>query len=290
MKLRAYAKINLLLDVLSKFKNGYHNLFMIMQSVDLYDEVEVLTGTDGKIRIECDCDGIPLNESNTAFKAAESFFRFTGKENPGLVIRIKKNIPHAAGLAGGSADAAAVIRALEKLFSVELSYTDLVKIGLEVGADVPFCLIGGTCLAQHIGGVLSPLPPLPECYTVIVMPENSVETKGAYASYDSISAWARHPDNFGMLQAVLDENLDRICALCYNVFEQAVEVCGRAYIKGIMRENNALTACMSGSGPSVFGIFKNENDAKNACEAFKEKGETAFFCKPCREGVKIVDE
>lgn len=289
MKIKAYAKINLLLDILSKLPDGYHNIFSVMQSVDLYDTVFVNRTESGEIRIICEKQGVPTDESNTAYKGAEAFFKFTGKENTGLEIVIEKRIPHAAGLAGGSADAAAVIKALDMIFDTKLSFRDFVSIGLEVGADVPFCIIGGTCLCQHTGGVISPLPQLPECYILIVKPVQSVNTKEAYRVYDEIADYVRHPDDLGVLQAITEGDLNKTCSLCNNVFEQAVEVYNRAYIKGIMNSDDALASCMSGSGPSVFGIFDNKGKALSAYGRIKAQGEEVYLCKPSECGCEIID-
>lgn len=290
IKVKAYAKINLLLDILSKFENGYHNLFMIMQSVGLYDIVTVEETESRQITIECDEEGVPTDEKNIAYKAAKSFFDFTGIDNKGINIRIEKNIPHAAGLAGGSADGAAVIVALNRMYSTELSYLELVEIGLKVGADVPFCIFGSTRLSQNIGDVLSELPPIPDCYIVICKPKQAVPTENAYKTFDEFADRVRHPDNMGMLRAILERDLDKICSYCNNVFEQAIEVCDRAYIKGIMRKYNAKAACMSGSGPSVFGIFDNESDAEKACAELEKTISETYLCRPVKQGCEICSE
>lgn len=288
-KINAYAKINLILDIISRAANGYHNLFMIMQSVDLHDTVEVETSDSGKIEIFCETDGVPCDETNIAYKAAKSFFNFTGIKCDGLKITLIKKIPHAAGLAGGSADGAAVIFALNDMYGSALSYTELVEVGLKVGADVPFCLFGSTRLAQRYGDILSELPPMPDCYIVICKPEQSVPTKGAYSAYDETAYKVRHPDNYGMLEAVAERDLGGICAHCDNVFEQAIEVCDRAYIKGTMRKHGAKAACMSGSGPSVFGIFETEKDAAAACEELKKSIEETYVCRPVKCGCEFAD-
>lgn len=287
ISVKAYAKINLLLDILSRFENGYHNLFMIMQSVGLYDVVTVEETDDGSITIACEKEGVPTDERNIAWKAAESFFSFTGIENKGISITIEKNIPHAAGLAGGSADGAAVIVALNKIYGAELSYLELVEIGLKVGADVPFCIFGSTRLSQNIGDVLSELPPIPDCSIVICKPKQDVPTGNAYKIYDENAERIRHPDNMGMLRAVLEKDLEKICYLTNNVFEQVIEVCDRAYIKGVMRKFNAKAACMSGSGPTVFGIFDNDDDANKACEELKKSIDETYLCRPVKSGCEI---
>ena len=289
IKIKAYAKINLLLDILSKLENGYHSLFMIMQSVGLYDTVTVEKTEGEKIEIVCDKEGVPTDERNIAYKAAESFFTFTGVKNSSIKITIEKRIPHAAGLAGGSADGAAVIVALNKIYGTELSYLELVEIGLRVGADVPFCIFGSTRLSQNIGDVLSELPPMPDCSIIICKPEQDVPTGNAYKIYDENSDRIRHPDNTGMLRAVLEKDLDKICLLTNNVFEQVIEVCDRAYIKGVMRKHNASAACMSGSGPSVFGIFYYDKDAERAYAELKKSIDETYICRPVKSGCEIIE-
>ena len=167
--LKAYAKINLMLDILSRLENGYHDLYMIMQSVSLYDTVTVAETISKGITITCDVPSIPTDEKNIAYKAAKAFFDYTGIDQ-GIAIDIKKNIPHAAGLAGGSTDGSAVIVALDKLFSANLKEKDIIAIGSKVGADVPYCVLGGTALAEGIGEKLTSLNPAPDCYVLVAKP------------------------------------------------------------------------------------------------------------------------
>lgn len=281
---KAAAKINLMLDIVGKLENGYHSLWMIMQSVDLYDTVEV-EKTNGKIQLSCSDKRLPGGKSNIAYKAAQKFFEFTAVSG-GAKIRLEKNIPFAAGMAGGSADAAAVILALDRLYESGLPLKALTKLGLCVGADVPFCIQGGTMLVQDIGGVLSPLPDLPDCYIVIAKPEQSVSTKGAYVTFDYASekVRCRHTDNLGMLRAVLNEDLKSVGRALGNVFEQYIEVHERVPIKTVMRRHNCLGCCMSGSGPAVFGIFENESDAKACQKELKAFIDDTFVCRPVRSG------
>lgn len=290
MKIRAYAKINLILDITGVLENGYHSLYSVMQSVSLYDEINVTRNDSGKITIICREEGVPEDERNIAYKAAVRFFDYCKINDRGISVEIKKNIPHAAGLAGGSADGAAVIKALCSLYNKDLGYPELVKIAKKIGADVPFCLFGGTALAQNIGDVLSFLPDMPDCYIVISKPCEQVKTEGAYAAYDEMEGKIRHLDKNGMLQAVLSENLDKIADKCSNVFEQFVEVCDRAYIKSVMRESGAKAACMSGSGPSVFGIFDSLCSAQCAYEKLMKLSKGTFICKPVKTGCEITEE
>lgn len=284
---KAAAKINLMLDILEKLPNGYHSLWMIMQSVSVYDRVTVEKKTSGGITISCSEDGIPTDERNIAYKAAEKFFDFCGEEDRNIHITIEKNIPHAAGLAGGSADGAAVITALNSLYEKNLPVKKLCQIGIKVGADVPFCIQGGTMLAQDIGQVLSQLPDMPSCFFVLAKPQQGVSTAEAYAAVDSMNL--RHPDAHTMFRSVVDGDLNGIAKSLGNVFEQAVDVHERVSIKEIMRNNDAMGCCMSGSGPTVFGIFENiENAEKCAQELSKKiKGVTVHVCTPAEYGCEI---
>ncbi len=275
--LKAYAKINLMLDILSRLENGYHDLYMIMQSVSLHDTITVETTDSKDITITCDVPSIPTNEKNIAYKAAKSFFDFTGIENCGINIDIKKNIPHAAGLAGGSTDGSAVIVALDKLFSANLKEKDIIAIGSKVGADVPFCALGGTMLAQYTGTVLSHLPDLDLPYIIITKPSQDVSTAEAYAAFDSAER-VRHLDKNGMLRAVIDGNTEAVYEKVGNVFEQFIDVTERVIIKDIMRKNGAKCACMSGSGPSVFGIFPDKDSAEKALAELRKDYPQSYLC------------
>ncbi len=284
---RAYAKINLMLDILSRLDNGYHDLFMIMQSVGLYDEATVATDSSKDITITCNVEAIPCDEKNIAYKAAKAFFDTTATENCGINIHIEKRIPHAAGLAGGSADGAAVIVALDKLFGTNLKEKQLIEIGAEVGADVPFCILGGTMLAQYTGTVLSHLPSLSEKRVIIVKPEQDVSTAKAYAAFDTAER-VRHLDTKNMLMAVINDDWKTISEKVANVFEQFIEVTDRTVIKGIMRKYGCLCTCMSGSGPSIFGIFDDSEKAEKCLCELKKDFPDSFLCKTVNEGCSIL--
>ena len=268
--LKAYAKINLMLDILSRLENGYHDLYMIMQSVSLHDVVTVEKTDSKDIKITCDVPSIPTDEKNIAYKAAKAFFDYTAIENTGVAIDIQKNIPHAAGLAGGSTDGGAVIVALGEIFGVKLKEKDIIAIGSKVGADVPFCALGGTMLAQYTGTVLSHLPDLDLPYIVIVKPSQDVSTAEAYGAFDTAER-VRHLDKNGMLQAVIASDKDKVYEKVGNVFEQFIDVTERVIIKDIMRKNGAKCALMSGSGPSIFGVFEDKASAEKClCELKKD--------------------
>lgn len=284
MIVRAAAKLNLMLDMVKKLDNGYHSLFMVMQSVDLYDTVDVQRNGLGKILIESDSADMPKDSSNIAYKCAEKFFDAMEISQRGITIRIGKNIPMAAGIAGGSADGAAVLYCLNKMYGTKLSRTELCEIGAKVGADIPFSLTGGTAVVLNTGDVIAPVKPLSDCKIIIVKPEQDVSTKEAYAMLDSVSR-LRHLDRAGMLEAVSKGDYEAICSRCGNVFEQAVEVPERPYIKNIMRKNGADACLMSGSGPTVFGLFSDTEKAEKCFDELKMNYKNVFRCSPISEGI-----
>lgn len=291
VKVKAYAKINLMLDIVSTRTDGYHNLFMIMQSVGVYDTVTVKSTSSKKITITCDKADIPTDKKNIAYKAAESFFTATKIQNKGVSIDIKKKIPHAAGLAGGSADGAAVIVALNKIYGTQFSNDELCDIGVKVGADVPFCICGGTLLSQGIGDVLNKVKPLRKCYILLAKPDFGVNTGYAYSMFDK-NGKVHTPDKLGMLYAMQSRDLTQICSKMENVFEQFIEVPNRVTMKEIMRKHNALGVCMSGSGPTVFGIYENKCDVVNAAKELKPYSADLCICTPVSKGCKaeIIEE
>lgn len=288
--LKASAKINLLLDILGRRGDGYHLVHMIMQSIDLQDTVTVAdTGNPGEIKIICSGnDDVPENETNIAYKAAKCFFEQSGIENTGVSIKIKKRIPVAAGLAGGSADGAAVIIGLNKLFDCGFDDERLADIGELVGADVPFCMQGGTMLAEGIGTILSPLPDMPACSIVICKPDVDVSTAEAYKNFDSLTS-CDHPDFEDMSDAICMHNLNDIGKNAANVFEQSIKLAEITAIKQTMNEFGAIGACMSGSGPTVFGLFENRGDADRCCSELRDHYPFAVVCEPCSDGVEVDD-
>ena len=269
IKVRAHGKINLALDVLRKREDGYHDVRMIMQSVGLYDNIEIVNlgqSKSGKpeIDIECNLRYLPNNENNLAYKAAlllmDEFFI-----SAHIVIKIKKMIPVAAGMAGGSADAAAVLKGVNKLFGLHLTNEDLKKRGVTLGADIPYCVDGGTALSEGIGEILTPLPPMPQCIILLVKPPINVSTKLVYGNLDAANN-TYHPDIDGMIKAIEAGDLKAMTEKMGNVLATVTEA---EYpiiteIKEKMLEMGALGSMMSGSGPTVFGIFDNREAAKAA--------------------------
>lgn len=287
IKVNAYAKINLLLDIVATRTDGYHDLFMIMQSIGLHDTVTVTQNKSKKITITCNIDDIPLDEKNIAHKAARAFFDAVNVKNTGINIDIVKRIPHAAGLAGGSADGAGVLVALNELFKTELTADQLCEIGVKIGADVPFCIKGGTLLAQGIGDVLNKVKPLRKCYILIAKPDCGVNTGYAYKQFDEVGK-VHTPDKLGMLCAMQSRDLEDISRRMENVFEQFIEVPNKVEIKEIMRENGAMGVCMSGSGPTVFGIFESKENAEKAGEMLKGLAKDIAVTTPVSKGCKVV--
>lgn len=287
IKVKAYAKINLMLDIIYRRTDGYHDLFMIMQSIGIYDTVTVTETKSKKITITCNIDDIPLDEHNIAYKAAAAFFDSTKIKNKGVNIDIVKRIPHAAGMAGGSADGAGVLVALNELTGAGLSDDELCAIGVKIGADVPFCIKGGTLLAQGIGDVLNKVKPLKKCYIVIAKPDCSVNTASAYKQFDECGK-VHTPDKLGMLYAMQGRDLKEICSKMENVFEQFIAVENKVEIKDIMRANAALGVCMSGSGPTVFGIFDNKDSAEKCALELKPLAKDIAVTTPVSKGCRIV--
>lgn len=287
IKVNAYAKINLMLDIVATRTDGYHDLFMIMQSIGIYDTITISQTNSKKITITCNIDDIPLNEKNIAYKAADTFFNGTKIKNKGIHIDIVKRIPHAAGMAGGSADGAGVLVALNELTNAGLTDDELCGIGVQIGADVPFCIKGGTLLAQGIGDVLNKVKPLRKCYILIAKPEVGVNTAFAYKQFDECGK-VHTPDKFGMLCAMQSRDLADIASRMENVFEQFIDVPNKVDMKSIMRESGALGVCMSGSGPTVFGIFDSKENAQNAAAKLTDYAKDIAITTPVSKGCKIV--
>ena len=268
--LKALAKINLGLDVLGKRENGYHDVRMVMQTIYLYDNVTLEKTEKAGIHLECNLFYLPVDESNIAYKAAKLLMdEFDIKE--GVHIVLDKHIPVAAGLAGGSANAAAVLVGMNRLFSLGLTQEELMERGVSLGADVPYCVMRGTVLAEGIGEVLTPLPPLPKCCVLIAKPGISVSTKTVYEKLDSQEI-EEHPDIDGILEGLKQEDLLKVASSMGNVLETVTigDYPVIEQIKDVMKEAGALNAMMSGSGPTVFGIFDDRSKAKFAQQRIRE--------------------
>lgn len=279
-EINAPAKINLFLEITGREQNGYHTLDMVMQSVSLCDKLSVeLTDGSGRITLSCDDDAVPLGETNTAYKAALLFLKSAGCTDRDVSVDIKKNIPSQAGLAGGSADAAAVLASLNRLFDSPLDTAELCTIGERVGADVPFCICGGTMLASGTGTTLYRLKSMPQCSIVIIKPDVSVSTAEAYKRSDEVKSMDRKSSE-AMLMAIKQNDLSALCREVYNRFEEVMSLSEIDRVKQELLQRGALTACMTGSGSAVFGIFDNRAAAEKCCEELKNDYPTVSLCVP----------
>lgn len=267
LRLKAMAKINLGLDVLRRREDGYHDLRMIMQSVFLYDQITLRERKEPGISVQTNLNYLPVNRDNLVYRAAELLMKEFQVE-AGLDIQLKKFIPVAAGLAGGSSDAAAVLVGVNRMFQLGLSREDLMKRGVQIGADVPYCVLRGTALAEGIGDVLTPLPDAPDCWVVLAKPPVHVSTAFVYGNLKADRLTA-HPDIDGQMDAIRQGDLRDMAERMGNVLET---VTVPAYpvideIKESMKSQGALNAMMSGSGPTVFGLFDDPDKARGAYEA-----------------------
>lgn len=270
MRLRALAKINLGLDVIRKREDGYHEVRMIMQTINMYDQLEIDIKEEPGISITTNLPFIPTNENNLVYKAAKLLMDEFHIEQ-GITVELQKFIPVAAGMAGGSSDAAATMISMNRLFGLGLTVRQLMERSVSIGADVPYCLLRGTALAEGIGEKLRPLPPCPNCYVLIGKPSISVSTKFVYEKLDAGNI-EKHPDIDRILEGLQWHNLNKISENMGNVLES---VTIPAYpiieeIKNHMKEHGAVNAMMSGSGPTVFGLFDDKMVAERACEALRE--------------------
>lgn len=277
----AYAKVNLTLDVLGKREDGYHDIKSVMQAISLRDDIEIDIGTGAPWRILCDKENIPTDNSNLAWKAAEAFFKATGNDPDGIEIRITKRIPVEAGLGGGSADAAAVLRALNRHYDMPLSLPALAELGAQVGSDVPFCVLCGTAAVEGRGDRIRRMPDMPDCIFVVCKPDFSVSTADLYRKIDE-KVIGKRPDHQAMESAFLAGDLEKIVTNVYNVFDPVVTADNPElnYIKSIMNSYGAVGMQMTGSGSAVFGICSNFENAAVICNMLRENYPQIFIAKP----------
>ena len=285
---KAYGKINIFLDIDSRKSNGYHNIKSIMQTVDWYDTVKVQKNSGREIVIKCNTPDVPCDSSNIAYKVAKAFLDKIGI-HCGITVEIEKNIPMAAGMAGGSADGAATLEALNELLGFPLTFEELVSLSKNIGADIPFCLAGGTKLISGIGEIIETVEgDFPDCYILCAKRDCAfVSTPSAYKKLDEIygnfSKYSYHQD---LLKCILDgikeSRIENVASSMYNIFEEVSSGAEAKIeqIKSTMIKCGALGAMMSGSGPSVFGIYSNKQNAEAACNALTNMGIRARVCKP----------
>ena len=277
----AFAKVNLTLDVLGKREDGYHDIKSVMQTISLRDDIEIDVGTGKPWTLLCDKEDIPTDESNLAWKAAKAFFAAIGKDPDGLEIRITKRIPVEAGLGGGSADAAAVLRALNRHYNMPLSLPALAELGAQIGSDVPFCVLCGTAMVEGRGDRIRRMTDIPDCIFVVCKPEFSVSTAELYKKLDE-KVIGRRPEHQAMEAAFLAGDLEKIVTNIYNVFDPVVteEHLELNYIKSIMNSYGAVGMQMTGSGSAVFGICSNFENAAVICNMLKDSFPMVYIAKP----------
>ena len=277
----AYAKLNLTLDVLGKREDGYHDLQSVMQTISIRDDIEIDVGTGKPWRLLCSDETLPTDERNLAWKAADVFCRTMNRDPDGLEIRIVKRIPSGAGMGGGSADAAAVLRALNRHYGEPLSVLALAELGAQVGSDVPFCVLGGTAMVEGRGERLRKLPNMPDCIFVVCKPDFSVSTPELYEKIDRV-AIPQRPDNLAMETALLAGDLGAVAENLCNVFDPVVtsEHLELNYIKSICHSYGALNQQMTGSGSAVFAILPNFEYAAVVCNMLKDNYPKVFIAKP----------
>lgn len=276
----AFAKLNLTLDVRGKREDGYHDIQSVMQAVSIRDDVEIDIGTGKPWTLECDKEGIPCDETNLAWKAAKLYCDTMHKDPDGIAIRITKRIPVQAGMGGGSADAAAVLRALNKHYGDPLSIFALAELGAQIGSDVPFCVLCGTAMVEGRGEKLRKLPDLPDCIFVVVKPDFSVSTPELYAKIDSCDIGQR-PDNSAVESALLAGNLEKIAHGLCNVFDPIVtkDNLELNYIKSLFHQYGAVGYQMTGSGSAVYAIVSEFEIAAVICNMLKDNYPNIYICK-----------
>ena len=278
---KAFAKLNLTLDVLGKREDGYHDLCSVMQTVSLCDEIEIDVDTGKDWCLTCDVEGIPCDDRNLAWKAAKVYCEAVNKDPKGIEIRIKKRIPSQAGMGGGSADAAAVLRALNRHFGEPMSLDQLADLGGRIGSDVPFCVVGGTCMCEGRGEILRKLPDMPECIFVVCKPEFPVSTPALYKVIDEVEI-ANRPDNRAMEEALVAGDLEKLTRNVVNVFDPVVTADHPELdeIKAVMADYGAMAGQMTGSGSATFAIVDEPLCAVAISGMLKKNYREVFVCKP----------
>ncbi len=279
MEVKANAKLNLTLDVLGKRPDGYHDLSMIMQSIDLCDTLNLEKNDSGTLSLSTNLSFLPNGEKNLGAIAARMFWAALGQGDRGLEINISKCIPVCAGMAGGSSDAAAVLRALNQMEGEPFTLRELAEIGEQVGSDVPYCVLGCTALAEGRGEILTELPALPPCWVVVSKPDFPISTPELFGRIDHVKLRC-HPDTKGAIEALKAGDLAGVARRMYNVFEDALperQHIRVADIKNVLIQCGALGANMSGSGPTAFGLFDEKWRAEEACARLRETVKDTFL-------------
>ena len=281
MEVLAYAKLNLTLDVLDRRPDGYHDMKMVMQSIGLTDRITMERSEKGEVRSRSNLSYLPMGDKNLASAAVWTFYRSLKRPVSGWNITLEKSIPVCAGMAGGSSDAAAVLRALNRAEGEPYTAEELARVGEQIGSDVPYCVLGGTALAEGRGEVLTPLPALPRCWVVVCKPDFSVSTPELFRAIDSVRL-RRRPDTAGVLQALDQGDLEGVARRMYNVFEDALPARLYSRVQGLKKlliQQGALGANMSGTGSATFGLFREEQTARQAAQILREQCADVYVCQ-----------
>lgn len=278
INLKAYAKVNLSLDIVGLKENGYHLMEMVMQSVSLADDILIELVEEDGLDVICKPDVVSDMEDNIVTKVTRAFLEKANIQEYGIRITVTKEIPSGAGLGGGSSDGASVLIGLNKLFRKKYSIEELCEIGVKISADIPFCLVSKTSLVQGIGEIITPIKPLPKCYMVIVKPSFSTNTKEAFAKYDK-GEITKHPETQNLISAINNGDIKTSSNYFYNVFEEALFDNRIQEIKDKLTKLNALTPIMTGSGSAVFGIYLTEDEARKSYFELCNEGYTVYIAE-----------
>lgn len=286
---KAPCKINLFLNIKEKLENGYHNMDMVMQSLSFSDTITIKKRNDGSgIKVLCQSCCVPKDKSSIIYRCTDAFFKATGIIDNNITIEVINRIPHEAGLGGGSADGAGVLVGLNKLYGLNLTKTKLCEIGVTVGADIPFCIMGGTAKVSGIGDNIEAINSNMKYFVIVAKPASmSVKTPEAFKLYDSMQTKSME-DSSPMINAILKNDLSLMANLCYNSFSHALNIPQCNDITKIFKDFGSLGGCMTGSGSAVFGIFESKKTANNALAELKSKDYICFFSKPVSYGAIII--
>lgn len=285
-KVAAFGKLNLMLDIVGINADGYHELETVMQSVSLFDTLDMQINNTGENKIICEKAGFPCDSSNLIWKAVAAFEHYTGLKTGGITASVDKQLPSMAGMAGGSADCAATLCALDAMFDTKLKKTQLCEIGVGLGADVPFCIVGGTQLCRGVGEKMTALS-MPRCAFVVVKPDLSISTPAAFKKYDSLKSVPKC-DTAAFLKSLEKNDLQKMCRLHFNALEYAANEEEIETAKKKLLDAGALGALMTGSGSAVFGVFDHPQKAKAALEKIKNDYPQAWICNPVSAGTQII--
>lgn len=282
----AFGKLNLMLDIVGINDRGYHELETVMQSVSIFDSLFLRLNGTGEHKIICEKEGFPCDSTNLIWKAIDAFEKYTGLKTGGVTVTVDKRLPSMAGMAGGSADCAAALCALDAMFDTNLLRRQLCEIGVELGADVPFCIVGGTQLCRGVGEKMTPLW-LPRCAFVVVKPDVSISTPEAFRKYDSLSS-VPHCDTQAFVKLLKDGNIKGMCSEMFNALEFAAQEEQIEQAKQKLLDAGALGSLMTGSGSAVFGVFDHPQKANAALEMIKKDYAQAWVCDPVTAGTQII--